>query len=94
MSQKYFPPEDKAAVQELVKNLMSAFRVRIDKLAWMSPQTKASAHAKLDAMVVGIGYPDHWRSYEGLDVIRGDAFGNAGSAPICFNIIMGFGEAG
>lgn len=74
---QHFPPESKAAVQDLVKNLTSAFARRIDALGWMSPQTKAKAHAKLASLKVGIGYPDHWLSYDSLKVVKGDAFGNA-----------------
>lgn len=74
---KYFPPADKAAVQAMVKNLMTAFDRRIDSLDWMSPATKKEAHAKLHALKVGVGYPDKWRDYSGLRVVRGDAFGNA-----------------
>ena len=73
---KYFPPADKAAVQALVKNLLAAFSKRIDALEWMSPTTKQEAHAKLAALKVGVGYPDHWRDYSGLVVTKGDAFGN------------------
>jgi len=74
---EYFPPENKAAVQDMVKNLISAFGRRIDALTWMSPETKAKAHAKLASLKVGVGYPDHWPSYVGLKVVKGDAFGNA-----------------
>ena len=73
---KYFPPESKAAAQDLVKNLISAFHRRIDALTWMTPQTKAKAQAKLASLKVGVGYPDHWPSYDGLNVVKGDAFGN------------------
>ena len=59
------------------KNLLAAFAVRIDQLDWMAPQTKARAKAKLAVLKVGVGYPDHWRSYAGLEVEAGDAFGNA-----------------
>jgi putative endopeptidase len=48
----------------------------------MSPQTKVKAQAKLKTLKVGVGYPDHWRSYEGLEVVRGDAFGNAQRAEL------------
>ncbi len=74
---KYFPPESKAAVEAMVRNLLKAFDRRIDQLDWMSAGTKATAHAKLAALRVGVGYPDHWRSYEGLEIRRDDAFGNA-----------------
>src|SRR6185295_10765553 len=49
---------------------------RIDRLAWMAPTTKAQAKAKLAALKVGVGYPDRWRDYAALEVVRGDALGN------------------
>ena len=60
-----------------MKNLMAAFGRRIDALDWMAPATKAKAKEKLAALKVGVGYPDRWRDYSGLRVVRGDAFGNA-----------------
>jgi putative endopeptidase len=74
---RYFPPEAKAAVQAMVKNIILAFGKRIDNLDWMSPATRAKAKAKLDTLYVGVGYPDHWRDYTGLKVVRDDALGNA-----------------
>ena len=74
---KYFPPESKAAAEAMVRNLLAAFDRRIDRLDWMTASTKATAHAKLKALKVGVGYPDHWRSYEGLEIAPDDAFGNA-----------------
>jgi predicted metalloendopeptidase len=60
----------------MVRNVIAAFGRRIDALAWMAPHTKAEAKAKLAALKVGIGYPDKWRDYAGLTVVRGDAVGN------------------
>ncbi len=74
---KYFPPEAKAAAQEMVRNIVTAFGKRVENLAWMSPATRAKAKAKLETLYVGIGYPDHWRDYSGLVVTRDDAYGNA-----------------
>ncbi|HJU54924.1 MAG TPA: M13 family metallopeptidase, partial [Pyrinomonadaceae bacterium] len=74
---RYFPPEAKAKVQAMVKNIMLAFRQRIDKLDWMTPATKAKAKAKLDTLYVGVGYPEHWRDYTGLKIERDDPLGNA-----------------
>lgn len=74
---KYFPPEAKAAAQEMVKNIVAAFGKRVDRLEWMSPATRAKAKAKLATLHVGIGYPDRWRDYSGLEVARDDAYGNA-----------------
>jgi putative endopeptidase len=79
---KYFPPADKAGVQAMVKNLLAAFSKRIDGLDWMSPATKKEAQAKLKALKVGVGYPDHWRDYSGLKVVKGDALGNAWRAQL------------
>ncbi len=79
---KYFPPSSKAAVSAMVRNIVAAFDKRIDGLDWMAPATKVEAKAKLKALKVGVGYPDHWRSYAGLDVIKGDAFGNAQRAAL------------
>jgi predicted metalloendopeptidase len=81
-AQKYFPPEAKARVEAMVQNLMAAFGRRIDALEWMSPATRAKAKAKLAVLKVGVGYPDRFRDYSGLEVTRGDAFGNAQRAEL------------
>jgi putative endopeptidase len=75
-TQRYFPPEAKARAQAMVGGLIAAYRSRISNLAWMSPQTKEKALAKLAALRIGAGYPDRWIDYSTLDVVRGDAFGN------------------
>ena len=75
-AQRYFPPEAKAQAQALVDNLMVAFRTRLQGLTWMAPATKQEALAKLATLNVGIGYPDHWRSYAALEIKPGDLFGN------------------
>jgi putative endopeptidase len=75
-TQRYFPPEAKAKAQAMVADLITAYRSRIANLAWMSPETKRKALAKLDALAIGVGYPDTWIDYSTLDVRRGDAFGN------------------
>ncbi len=61
----------------MVGNIIDAFSRRIDKLEWMAPATRAQAQAKVKSLYVGIGYPEHWKSYDGLRVVAGDAFGNA-----------------
>ncbi|HEU5040602.1 MAG TPA: M13 family metallopeptidase, partial [Gemmatimonadales bacterium] len=76
-AEKYFPPAEKARAQAMVANLIAAFRDRIDRLDWMAPATKREAKAKLAVLKVGVGYPDHWPDYSGLEVKAGDAFGNA-----------------
>ena len=80
--QRYFPPSEKARAEAMVRNLLAAFAVRIDRLEWMAPETRARAKAKLTTLKVGVGYPDKWRDYAGLKVIRGDAFGNAQRAEL------------
>ncbi|WHZ19208.1 MAG: Metallopeptidase [Rhodanobacteraceae bacterium] len=74
--QKYFPASSKEAAEAMVKNLIAAFRGGIKDLAWMSPETKAKAEAKLDTLKVGVGYPDHWRDYSSLEIKPDDALGN------------------
>jgi len=74
---RYFPPETKAAADELVRNVLAAMGRRIDGLTWMSDEAKARAHAKLAAFKPKIGYPDRWRDYSGLEIKRDDLFGNA-----------------
>jgi len=73
---RWFPPEAKARIEALAANLVAAFAARIDDLAWMAPQTKIRAKAKLATLRVGVGYPDAWRDYSGLAVSPGDALGN------------------
>jgi putative endopeptidase len=79
---KYFPPESKAQVQDMVRNILKAFDARIDRLDWMTPETKARAHEKLANFQVSVGYPDKWRDYSSLQVVRGDALGNAERAEL------------
>jgi predicted metalloendopeptidase len=73
---KYFPASEKARAEAMVRNVIAAFSRRIDALEWMAPHTKTEAKAKLAALKVGIGYPDRFRDYSGLTVVRGDAVGN------------------
>ena len=74
---KYFPPETKAAADAMVRNIIAAMGARIEKLDWMTPETKVKAHAKLAAFTPRIGYPSQWRDYSALKIVPGDAFGNA-----------------
>jgi predicted metalloendopeptidase len=80
--EKYFPPSEKARAEQMVKNVIAAFSRRLDALEWMSPKTKEQAKAKLAVLKVGVGYPDKWRDYSGLDVVRGDALGNVERASL------------
>lgn len=74
--ERYFPPSSKAMMAELVANVRAAMAERIDALAWMTPETKAEARAKLAAFNTKIGYPDKWRDYSGIEIRRDDYAGN------------------
>jgi len=78
--QRYFPPESKAKMDELVRNLIAAYDIRLSKLEWMAPETKVKARAKLAAFTPKIGYPDKWKDYSSLRVVKGDVLGNADRA--------------
>jgi len=73
---EYFPAERKARMEELVKNLLAAYKQSIDKLDWMSPATKKEAQAKLAKFTPKIGYPNKWKDYSALSVKRDDLVGN------------------
>jgi putative endopeptidase len=72
----YFPAESKAKMEKLVNDLLVAMKGRIDKLDWMSGETKAKAQAKLATFTVKIGYPDKWRDYSALVIKADDLYGN------------------
>ncbi|HEX3406809.1 MAG TPA: M13-type metalloendopeptidase [Caulobacteraceae bacterium] len=74
---KYFPPEAKAKIDALVAELRVALNQRIDRVGWMSAETKAKAHAKLAQFTVKIAYPDKWRDYAALSVSADDLAGDA-----------------
>jgi putative endopeptidase len=74
--ERHFKPAAKARMDALIKNLLAAFKVGIDELEWMSPQTKQEAQAKLAKYKLKIAYPDQWRDYSGFEVKPGDHVGN------------------
>lgn len=65
---KYFPASAKQRMENLVKNLQRAYKMRIENLTWMSDDTKKSALKKLDGFRAKIGYPDKWRDYSKLEI--------------------------
>jgi len=73
---KYFPPENKERMLQMVKAIEDALSQDIDAATWMSTQTKQAAHVKLAAQVDKIGYPDHWRDYSAVEIKRDDFLGN------------------
>jgi putative endopeptidase len=74
--EKYFPPEAKQQALKIVKEIQAAMEQDINGLPWMSATTKEQALAKLHGMANKIGYPDKWRDYSKLEIIRGDELGN------------------
>ncbi len=72
-----FPPESKGAALKMVHELEAALKTDITELSWMAPETKKQALEKLAKIENKIGYPDKWRDYSKLTVIRGDALGNS-----------------
>jgi putative endopeptidase len=66
--EKYFPPQAKDRMLQLVENLKISLGERIDNLEWMSDTTKSKAHEKLAAFIVKIGYPDKWKDYTSLEI--------------------------
>ncbi|MDC7676090.1 M13 family metallopeptidase [Asticcacaulis machinosus] len=77
---EYFPAESKTKMETLVADLRSALKIRIDNLAWMSPQTKVKAQEKLSKFHVKIGYPDTWKDYSKLSIRQDDLIGNIAHA--------------
>jgi putative endopeptidase len=75
---RHFPPAAKAAMNELVANLIEAYRISISNLSWMSEATKAKAFEKLTKFTPKIGYPEKWRDYSSLEISADDLFGNLG----------------
>ena len=74
--ERHFPPDAKARMDVLVDNLREAYRVSINDLEWMTPQTRQRALAKLDKFTAKIGYPKKWRDYSTLVIDRNDLYGN------------------
>jgi len=78
---RHFPPTAKVEMDELVANLVEAYRVTITDLEWMSPETREQALVKLDQFRPKVGYPDAWRDYSALTIERDDLVGNVRRPP-------------
>ncbi len=74
--QRHFPPGAKARIDELVANLRAAYRMSINDLDWMTPQTRERALTKLEKFTAKVGYPAKWRDYSTLVIDRNDLYGN------------------
>jgi putative endopeptidase len=77
---KYFNEEAKMRMDEMIKNLIKAYEIRINALDWMSPVTKQKALDKLHALNPKIGYPEKWKTYNGLVIDRKNFFANIRNA--------------
>ena len=73
---RFFPPEAKQRMVEMVDNLKEAFAMRIQNAEWMTDVTKTRALEKLAAITVKVGYPDKWRDYSGLEIKEDSYFAN------------------
>ena len=74
--ERHFGESAKTKMVELVKNLITAYRVSIEGLSWMSQETKERAFIKLNKFTAKIGYPDKWRDYSNLSISPDDLIGN------------------
>ncbi|HET7400042.1 MAG TPA: M13-type metalloendopeptidase [Intrasporangium sp.] len=74
--ERWFPPSAKDRMQQLVANLVEAFRRSFASLEWMGDKTRAQALDKLDRFIPKIGYPDVWRDYSSITIDPGDLVGN------------------
>ena len=79
---KYFPASAKTQIEGMVNNLKAAFARRVKTIAWMSPQTKQEALKKVENIIVGVGYPDSWRDYSGLQIVGDNAYANEKNAAL------------
>ena len=75
--EKYFPPESKARMDELVANLTKAMNAALDENEWMTPATIEQAREKLNGFVPMIGYPGEFKTYDGLEIVPGDPLATA-----------------
>ena len=79
---KYFPASSKAEIQKMVDNIKAAFAKRVQAIDWMAPSTKQEALKKVQSIVVGVGYPDTWRDYSGLQITADNAYANQRNAQL------------
>lgn len=78
--ERHFKPQAKAAMDDLVANLVEAYRQSIETLEWMTPATRERALDKLQKFTPKIGYPDRWRDYSSLDIAADDLLANVQAA--------------
>ncbi|WP_323958483.1 peptidase M13 [Arthrobacter sp. JZ12] len=74
--ERHFPESHKAKMRQLVENLLAAYHERIERLDWMSAETRGRALEKLRLFTTKIGYPERWIDYSSLNIVPGDLVGN------------------
>lgn len=79
-AERYFKPEAKDRMLSLVNNLQRVYNSRMEKLDWMTPETKRKAQAKLAAFIKKIGYPDKWKKYDDVEISQSTYYANLQSA--------------
>lgn len=84
---RYFPPESRAMMLDLVENLRMALSERVDALDWMGDATKEKAQEKLAAFLPKIGYPDRFRDFSSVEIDRADLMGNVRSLRAYFEVL-------
>lgn len=75
-TEKYFPESSKTQVKEMVTNIVNAFGSRVKAIDWMAAETKKEALAKVDSIIVGVGFPDTWRDYSHYTIDSTTAYAN------------------
>jgi putative endopeptidase len=79
---RYFPPEAKAKIQQLVANILKAYEADIGTLTWMTPATREKALQKIRRFTVKVGYPDKWRDYSALRIVPGQLVADVTNAQV------------
>ncbi|MEV6771207.1 M13 family metallopeptidase [Nocardia sp. NPDC051030] len=90
---KHFSDLIKQRVEEMVTDIVEVYRIRLREAMWMSPDTRATALAKLDRMAVGVGYPETWQDYSGLTITKGQLVTSI-RASLRFQWQQGFAQIG
>lgn len=74
--ERHFPPASRVKARRIVDGILDAYRTAIRDARWIGPAARRDAQARLSSLAAGVGYPDEWRDYSGLDIRRDDLFGN------------------
>jgi len=81
-AEQYFPADQKARVEEMVRNMLAVYHTKLEHVEWMAPATKAEAIRKLEKLEIGIGYSGKWQSYATLTIKADDLFDNVRNASL------------